>query len=308
MPNDIFTADELEADQTGADVELKADEQQQETRERDEHGRFKAKEGEEEDGGEGEQQHADDGKTGTVPQGALHAEREKRKASDARADAVEKELAAAREVLAGIAKQRDEIAARKPADLPAADDPAATEHLRTRLAEIERNQTRFGQQQDMQQADARERAELGNIISASDAKFREVQPDYDDAITHLVTARAQELAEYNLPPAQIQAAIVDEVFDIVRTAVSLGKDPAELGYKIAISRGYRPAQGEQKANGKAAETLAAIAAARAGGRSLGQAAGATPQQLNAEAIAALSTDEFEELYSTPEGRVLIDNL
>lgn len=318
MPNDIFTADELDADKTGAEgeqqaaeqVEREAAEQAQAQRERDEQGRFKAKEPDEGDAGEGAPE-GDDGKNNTVPQGALHAERERRKAAEERERAKDSELAAAREQLAAIAKMREQIAARKPEELPAADDPAAVEHLRKRLEEQGQQLNRLGQQQDMQAVQTREYQELGAVITASDAKFREVQPDYDDAITHLVNARAQELAEYNLPPAQIQATIAEEALDIVRTAVSLGRDPAEMGYKIAISRGYRPQQGEQQqqGNGKALDKLQAIATAQAGSKSLGQASGGTTAaQLNAEAIAALSGEEFERLYMTPEGRALIDAL
>ena len=101
--------------------------------------------------------------------------------------------------------------------------------------------------------------------------------------------------------------------DIVRSAVQQGRSAAELGYQIALSRGYRPEQAQagdgQQPQGGAAAKIAAIAAAQAGSKSLGHAGGgATPKTLNAEAVAAMSADEFDALYSTPAGRAMIDGL
>lgn len=305
MADEIFSPDELEADKTQASPEDNAapveTQEQKDQRERDEQGRFKAKE----PTPEGQAPEAEAGKPpqGTVPQGALHAEREKRKG-------VEQELAAAREQLAAIAKMREQIASRKPAELPAADDPAALEHLRQRVAEQDQNLNRIGQHIDTQAANQAEAQQLGAVVSASEAEYRQQQPDYDNAIQHVVEARARELALYGLAPAQIQQTIADEAMDIVRSAVAQGRNPAELGYQIALSRGYRPQQAEDQPAAQptsgAAATVAALGAAKASSRSLGQAAGSTPQQLNAEAIVALSPDEFERLYMTPEGRRQID--
>ena len=299
MADEIFNADELEADQQGPEVAAPEGEtqEQKDQRERDEQGRFKAKEPAEGEGTpEGEQ-----GKPqqGSVPQGALHAEREKRKG-------VEAELKTAREQLAAIAAMREQIAARKPADLPAADDPAAMDHLRARVAEQDQNLNRIGQQMDMQAANNAEVQQLGAVMQASENEYRSQQPDYDAAIQHVVEARARELSLYGLNPAQINQTIAEEAMDIVRTAVQQGRNPAELGYQIAMSRGYRPADAGGQAQGGAAATVAAVGAAKASSKSLGQAAGSTPQQLNAEAIIAMSPEEFDRLYSTPEGRRQID--
>src|SRR5689334_8054584 len=133
----IFTEEELKAQETnevqpppGETPEQKAE------RERDEQGRFKAKEPTEEEKEKG---------GSTVPQGALHSEREKRKASDARAQAAEAELTALKEQLGAIQKMREQVASRKPEELPAADDSAAVEQLRKRLADVEQQTTRVTQ-------------------------------------------------------------------------------------------------------------------------------------------------------------------
>jgi len=308
---DIFEPDELEADALAPDSEAPPVEN---APERDEHGRFKPKEqsAEEPPAQEAPAEEADEAKRGdgTVPQGALHAEREKRKQSDAERDAARAELKSAKDQLEALAKMREQIASRRPEPLPEADDPAALEHLRARLAQTEETVNRYGQDRDMQATQAREVAELGSVIANAEAAYRQQQPDYDAAIDHVVNARAKELSLYGLPPAQIQQAIIDETLDIVRSAVSQGRDPAELGYQIALSRGYRPAQAGDAppAQSGAAATLEAIAKAQGASKSLGSGGGSTPQQLNDAALAAMSDDEFSALYSTPEGRKMIDAL
>lgn len=304
MADSIFEDDELQAEALAPDADAPPVEN---APERDEHGRFKPKEqpAEEPPAQEAPAEEGDEAKRGdgTVPQGALHAERERRKS-------VETELKAAKEQLEALAKMREQIASRRPEPLPEADDPAAMEHLRARLAQTEETVTRYGQDRDMQATQAREVAELGNVIANAEAAYRQQQPDYDEAINHVVNARAKELSLYGLPPAQIQQEIVDEALDIVRSAVAQGRDPAELGYQIALSRGYRPAQAGEAAPAQsgAAATLEAIAKAQGASKSLGSGGGSTPQQLNDAALAAMSDDEFSALYSTPEGRKMIDAL
>jgi hypothetical protein len=255
---------------------------------------------------------------GTVPQGALHAEREKRKSVEAelttareQRKSVEAELTTAREQLQAIAELRRQIAERQPAPLPAADDPAALDHLRQRIEQQDHTLNQFQQQRDSEAVNQAEIMQLRSVMETSEGQFRAAQPDYDQAVDYVMQARARELSLYGLNPMQVQQAIAEEVTDIARTAVAQGRNPAELGYQIALSRGYRPAQVEHAAapsGGGAVAQVEAIARGQAANKSVGSGSGVRTQQLNAEAIVAMSPDEFDALYSTPEGRKLIDNL
>lgn len=305
MTDSIFEADELEADKVGPEGEA---DQKPDGQPRGPDGKFASKGADEPEPGEAQPQpggddadKGDDGKGGTVPQGALHAERERRKVAEA-------ELTKAREVLAQIQKFREAAANKQPDPLPTADDPARLDHLTKRIEELGQAQHRTQRERELEAADLAEVQHLGTLMASSEAAYRESKPDYDAAIGHVVQARAQELQLYGFTPAQIQQAIAEEATDIVRSAVAQGRDPAELGYQIAVSRGYRPDAAQQSANGSAAATIEAIAKAQGQSRSLSQAAGATPQAINLEAIAAMSPEEFDALYSTPEGRKLVDNL
>ncbi len=304
----IFSEEELAADalQEGdTPPEPKADElpeaqqpdpEAADKQPRDETGKFAAKEGE------------DDGKRedkgGQVPQGALHAERERRKTAEAEARKF-------REQLDAIAQMRQQVASRQPEALPAQDDPAQVEHLRQRLAQLEQGQTRITQERDNQRLDQAESQQLQAAIASSESEFRAAQPDYDDAVQYLISARHNELVKrHGLDPVSANLAIAEETQEVVRSAIRQGMSPAEMAYGIAQDRGYRPAQQQQAApaQGGAQRTMDAIAAAKAGSRSLGQASGTTPQVVNAETIASMTDDEFAVIYSTPEGRKMIDAL
>jgi hypothetical protein len=285
-------------DQQQSDDQQTADEEQ---RARDEKGRFVAKEGEEEV--QQEEKPKGDGK---VPQGALHAERERRKAAEARAEEAQKSLnqiAEMRAKLNGGSEQQQQ---------QGDDDPDSVEYLKRKIAELEQGQTKTTRYLEGQQLDNAEHAQLVTLLTQSENAFRQDHPDYDAAIEHVIGARANELRIYGLTDVEINQTIREEIADISRAAIAQKRDPAEVGYEIAKLRGYiakAPEQQQQaKPNGKAADVIAAIANAQKSGKSLGQASGATAQAINAETIAAMTQAEFDQLYSTPEGRALIDSL
>jgi hypothetical protein len=315
---DIFSADEIAADQTGADGEVQQPQERQDVPARDVTGKFVAKppakdeaaaDGTADGSGQGEAE-GEAGKPGTVPQGALHAEREKRKASEAQARQYKEQLDA-------IAQMRAQIANRQPAEQqqPGDDEASQVAYLKQRLEQIEGTQNGLVQRQQAEYVDQAERQHLAIALSSSEAEFRASKPDYDAAVSHVVNARAQELRLYGLNDVQVQQMLQQEVMDITRAAIEQQRSPAEVAYQLATLRGYRPATGQdgqqqaQQPQGAAAAQIDAITAARAGSRSLGQAAGAAPpKDLNAQTIAAMTDDEFQALYSTPEGRRMIDAL
>lgn len=305
---DIFTDEELKAaDAVERQLEEGAEqgtgpggEEAATDQPRDEQGRFAAKDKEGDDGRPPEKH---------VPQGALHAEREKRKASDQRANSAEAELKKLQEQLGAIAKLREQVNARPTPQAPTEQDGGnELDYLKSRLAELEQQTTRVGRTLDNQTLDNQEQAAIHAALSHSEALFRQSTPDYDAAVHYVLNARASELALYGLSPVEVRTALANEVADIAKAAIQQGKDPAELGYAIAQSRGYRPesAGAQSGGTGKGAAKIEAIGHAKAQSKSIGQAAGSSPEQLTAEAIIAMSPAEFEALYMTAEGRATID--
>lgn len=303
MTDTIFEADELAADAVTAQPDPELQEQQQDGRARDEQGRFAPKTDEQQQ--EGEQ--TDEERARQVPHAALHAEREKRRE-------IEGKYKTAQATLDAIAQMRAQAAGRKPQEqtpAPVAEDPAAEmDHLRRRLAELEGSHQQRARQEEIAQVDQLEMQHIGSIMHQSEAEFRASTPDYDAAVEHVVSARARELEIYGLNPMQVEQTIRAEVADIARAAVQQGRSPAEVAYQLAKLRGYRGQASEQQTGqSPAARTVAAVGAAQARSRSLGQASGGgSTKEINAQTIAAMGIDEFDALYSTPEGRKLIDAL
>jgi hypothetical protein len=314
--SDIFSADELAADQLAPNAEAPpsppappappAPPSPPEPA-RDEQGRFAPKQGDP-PAPEAEQR---DERGNVVPQGALHAEREKRKTAEQQAREYKEQLDAIAAMRARVAQPQQPAAGDAPA--ADADDKAQLAYLRQRLEQIEGTQQQSQQRQQTEQLDNVERQQLSAALTTSEAEFRQSKPDYDEAIKHVITARAEELKLYGLSQIAVQQHLQQEVLDITRAAIDQGRSPAEVAYQLATFRGYRPDAGgqqqQQQPQSDAQKQLAAIAAARQGSRSLGQAAGsAPPKDLNATTIAAMSDDEFQALYSTPDGKRMIDAL
>jgi hypothetical protein len=290
-----FTQEELEAEAATADTA------EAPPVARDEQGRFAPAEIEDEQ--EEAPAAAPERTQRMVPHGALHAEREARKADRA-------ELAAAREQLDQLKALRDRIAATRAApvepEAPQAEpeDPTGINHLKTRLSQLEGG-FRERQTQEADQGVAQQESQiLYSGLMQSEAAFRAQTPDYDQAATHLAQARARQLQMMGFQPHEVQQTIADEVLQITRAAIEQGREPAELAYQWAQTYGYSPqAKQEQAVN----PMLAAIAQGQKNSRSLANGrGGATASDVNANAVAAMNDAEFEALYATAEGRRLLD--
>lgn len=311
--SDILSDEERAALAVGPDDEDQSGEvndQQQETEEqreeraRDEHGRFVAKE-ETDDQQEAEPKPKGDGK---VPQGALHAERERRKQTEKALEEANQQLERIRQLRAGAQKAPEQQTEQQV-------DENSVEYLRAKIAELETGQKQTKSFLENQQLDVAEHNQLVSALNVAENEFRQDHPDYDAAINHVVNARAQELALYGLQPAEIQATVSEEISEIARAAIQQKKNPAEVGYELARLRGYTPQQTQTQEQtqingfGKAKDIVAAVKRAQEQGKSLGQAAGgATAQTINADTIARMTQDEFDALYATPEGQALIDSI
>lgn len=301
----IFEADEIEAANAQAPAEEHqgdaTDQQQDNSQPRDEHGRFSSKQPEESEGGD--QSTEAERNERTVNHGAFHKEREQRKHWQGVAEGYKAQLdqlAALRQQLAQSQQQ--------PAQSSQQDDPSDVNYLAQKVQHLAAREQQRETHAYTAQIDQREQQMLSQAITASEAEYKQTVPDYDDAVKHLVQARAMELQVYGMSPQEIQQAISQEAYDLAATALRQNRSPAEVAYEVAKYRGYRPNQGQQQTNQGVAQ-IEAINRGQAQSRSLGGAGGAAPSKdLNANAIAALSTDEFDKLYATPEGRAQIDRI
>lgn len=173
---------------------------------------------------------ADKPPPGMVPQGALHQERERRKASEAAFQELQAKLAAIEAKL----NPPPEIVVPDPVLQPEAFKQFQIDQIKQRAAEKADADRRATEQAQEQQIMAR--------VNQDVMQFKATVPDYDLAFQHAVKVRREELAFYGNSPEQIDQQIEVDVRAIVGQAYSQGKNPGELFYGYAKMRGYSPAQ------------------------------------------------------------------
>lgn len=97
-------------------------------------------------------------------------------------------------------------------------------------------------QTETQRQETAQRNAVQQIFNQAESDFRQVVPDYDDAIAHLKESRAREL-KHQMPNAsehQITALINREAYTYAVNAIQNGTHPASVMYDISMARGYQP--------------------------------------------------------------------
>ena len=209
---------------------------------------------------------ADKPPPGMVPQGALHQERERRKAAEGQVQDFQRQMA---EMQAQIAK----LTAPPPAEIVVPDPVLQPEAFKKfQIDQIkERAAERAAQEQQ-----ARENAAEQHLLARVDRdvrQFKATTPDYDQAYQYIEATRRQELAFFGNSPDQIDQQIEVDVRAIVQQAYTQGKNPGEVFYGYAKARGYSPAQAAAQPAPQAAAQVQALAEAQRQTASMGTAGG-----------------------------------
>ena len=228
---------------------------------------------------------------GYVPQGALHAERQKRKEEQAARKALEDRLAKLEARLAEPKEQPVEE------DVPdPVMDPAGFREFYKRERAREREERE--QQEQARQAQDRQQ-QMAAYVQRAEQAFVAQTPDYQAAIQHLGQSRRQELTMQGYSPEQVQQIIAQDIGAIAQNALRSGKNPAEIAYELAKHRGYRPAQtGDEDARRIAALATAQRQAGAVSGGGSPANGKLTVKQLadmSPEDMAKLSDREFQEV-------------
>lgn len=164
---------------------------------------------------------------GFVPQGALHQERERRKATEVQLQDFQRELA---EIKAKL---------NPPAEIVVPDpilDPKGFREFQIKQI-TERAQEKADSERRQMEAQQQSlvMARLAQDVNA----FKATTPDYDPAFQHAVKVRREELEFYGNTPEMIDQQLEVDVQAIVQQAYSQGKNPAEMFYSYAKMRGYQ---------------------------------------------------------------------
>lgn len=243
-----------------------------------------------------------DGKNGQfVSQKALHAVREKYKAT-------RDELAAERQKAA----RADERLAVLNEILTKADDPAKT----TQSAEVPdpekdpigyiahlQKQVKALQDKEVErqrlEADRANSRTLKSAFEKDAIAYIKDQPDFLDAYKFVLSQRRAELTAWGHDSDAINEMIASEERGIIANAFQAKKSPSQLIYRMAEARGYKKAAPvDPKDGGKAEspspmEKIDALAKAQqAAGAGLSGAGGSPGEGLTREALANMSEEEF----------------
>jgi hypothetical protein len=221
---------------------------------------------------------------GYVPHAALHAERQRVAELRARDAQREQRLVA----LEAMLRQQQAPQAEPSAE----EDPVAA------LARIERGFQDFTARQ---QAEA-ESAQINAYVTRDIETFRQVKPDFEQAVGHLVNSRVNELRLMGYGDDEIREDIDAYDRHIATTAARSGLSVGEMLYNLATERGYRPAESAASnvtampQQPPASAKVAAIARGQASERSLGAASGGAPSgALDLRALLDLPDDEFAKI-------------
>ncbi|MDM7852362.1 hypothetical protein [Pseudochrobactrum kiredjianiae] len=246
----------------------------------------------------------------TVPYGALHKERSKRKELEAKlqAEATEKAVLADRWNMLTQAMQQQNAPAvdDDPEPDPTVDIFAHT-HWQSRqnkkmLDQLQERETQAAQQQ---QAQGQERA-VADYWHHTSQEFSAQTPDYNDAIKYLSDTRDKQLQSMAAAYPQFQtqegrnSQMNAELRDIVITAAKTGQSPAQVVYSMSKAYGFT---GAAPAANAVVEQLQTIQDAQSRNKTVAQASGnPSGDALTAQAIADMSDRDFERWYSKPENQ------
>ena len=231
----------------------------------------------------------------TVPLGALHEERNKRKEAEKQMRSLREEmqrLAGRLDVLNGVAPQ-----AQTPQKPTVADAPI--EALEKVVEYVERDQ--------QERANVAQYQEFTNAVNAAEREFAAKTPDFQAAIDFLQKGRMAEMKAIGYHELDARNVIAQEAIAISSAAMQQGVNPAERFYALAQARGYSPkaavaapsepneAAKTVAALEKATEKLATIAKGQQASKSLSSAGGASNDALTLEAIASMDEEEFSKI-------------
>lgn len=191
---------------------------------------------------EGEQKEIAD-KDKTVPHGAFHEEREKRKKLQADLEQERQQRAAEKAVLTDrlsqiwqATQQPQQPQFRDPNNDP--DPLAAMQHNQNltlqQMHELRNQQAREAQQRQQVEQEHR----FTSHVNALEAEFSSTTPDYVDALNFVRGRRISELKALGYPQEQISAIVYQNAQMIASDALRMGANPAERIYQMAVATGY----------------------------------------------------------------------
>jgi antitoxin (DNA-binding transcriptional repressor) of toxin-antitoxin stability system len=228
-----------------------------------------------------------------VPHQALHAERERRKATETELGTYREKMARADERLAVLnelmskPEAQSPTVAEQPID-PEQDPIGALKQSYAKIAALEKQLT-----ESTKTVEERESARAMVSAYQNDAaRFVQENPEFKDAYVHLMTGRHRELEAMGMTDvAERNRFIANEERQLVASAFQSRRSPAQMLYSLAVARGFSHTPAPAQPN-HAAKIESIAKGQRQAGASLSAAGGSAGEGLTAAALADMSEEEF----------------
>lgn len=204
-----------------------------------------------------------------VNYGALHEERQRRKELQSKVEAMEGRF---NQILQNL-QPKEQIPAIE-------EDPVR--NFDTRIGSVEQM---LRQQLENNQRQHQEAAVI-NSYRQSAAVFAQENPDFNDAYSHFINSRRQELQAMGYAPNEAQNILQQEEFAAAIRAMQNETNPAAMIYEAAKVRGYKKAEPQNSDKMKTIEK--GVQASRVSGGS--PIAG----NVTLESLAEMSDEEFSK--------------
>lgn len=243
-------------------------------------------------------------KTGRfVPHGALHKERERRKAIESELLTYREKMARADERLQVLnqiigAQEGDPSQAQheeQPID-PETDIFGAFKQAMDKINSLQQKLTERDQREQSTAAEQN----LVTVYQQDAVRFLQEKPDFKDAYFHLVEARHKELEALGVgDKGQRNALIAQEEKGLVAQALKAQKSPAQVIYALAQARGFSGSSAASSPNpapspNPAAQKLENIKQGQQKTVSLSNAGGSPGEGMSIEALVNMSDEDFHK--------------
>lgn len=177
---------------------------------------------------------------------------------------------------------------------PPDKDTEPFDYLDHRFDQVAEDNAQLRQALEVQMQEAQS-ARINAHVTSQVTQFAGANPDYYDALNHLLENRAKELEVMGVE--DIQTALANDQSQLVGASLKVGANPAERVYELAKGRGYvRKTNGAPKTTppADAGASLKAMAQNIEASKTLEQAPGTGGQaEITGEALLNMTDKEFD---------------
>lgn len=186
---------------------------------------------------------------------------------------------------------------------PAEDPIGYMEYLEKVLQVGDAKAAEQRQQEEAKQEARRQTEAIVSRVAEYENDFRELNPDYDDAVEHLYGLKKAEYEDSGYSPEEAHAMVMQEFLTRSKRAFEAGKDPAEIVYSLAKRGGYMP-KGSEADPKTGEQKLEAVERGQRATSALSAAPGGGARELTPEAVSRLNGAAFDAAFAKLRERAL----